>query len=522
MTESLDESSRLERAEFLAWSLEKFERFAALVDIIPKGGAKQKLILNEVQRIYCSERTQRDVVLKPRQVGFTTMEQARDIYHFLTVPGARVVVTCQSITGNGPTKELSKNYRVMFESLRRAGLDLPFSTESNTSWVLGGRDSTLRIVEAGASEAAAAKKGRAGTISRLHLTETAFYEFADDTLNAMLECVPNERFGSEIVSESTPNGAAGFFYRQCTEARKGNSQYKFHFYPWYIVSEYEIPLVAGDDISPRNEREELLLSWGITGTKLKWYRSKVADKGQDKTDQEYPSDPETCFLVSGRQFFDGKITDTLIERKHDPIERRDQGRVLIWKKRDPSRRYVMAADTSSGAGADLSAATVRDVKTGEHCATIYGRYSPWDFAKALVTLATEYNEAFLAVESNNHGHAVLQALERQHRYERLYSEGPGKPGWTTNAITRPEMLGALEDAHRNGLWITNHGETLEQFRTFIVNQNGKPEASSGNHDDLVIAEAICWAVRQEMPPEVNYRPRVTLGGSFERSAIGLG
>lgn len=491
-----DEQRR--RAELLAWSLAKFERFAGLVDIVPKSGVRQKLKLNEIQRRYCAERTARDVILKPRQVGFTTLEQARDIYHFLTVPGARVVATCQSLTDHDPFKLLSKNYRVMFESLARAGLKLNFRTETAGEWTLADRDASLRIVEAGASEAAASKKGRAGTISRLHLTETAFYEYADETLNAMLECVPSVEHGSEIVNESTPNGAAGFFYKQCKDAGSGRGAYRLHFFPWFEASEYATALEPGETITPETEREEALVARGITPEQLKWYRAKVLDKGgQDKTDQEYPSDPDTCFLVSGRGFFDQTVTTRLIELSKAPIERRDHDRISIWKHAEPGNAYVLSVDTSEGGGGDPSAGILRDRATSEHVATIFGQYPTWELARAAAKLGGEYNVALIAVERNNHGHAVLQALEREEKYPHIYRHvADNKLGWPTTQVTRPQMLDELDDAHRRGLWKSPDRNVLSQFRTFIVPDSGKPQAARGEYDDLVLAEAIGWAVRQ--------------------------
>lgn len=491
------EAERSKRVEFLAWALERFERFAGIVDIIGKGGQRQKLRLNEIQRKYCLDRTQRDVVLKARQMGFTTLEQVRDIFYFLTVPGARVVVTCQSITGNGPARQLSQNFRVMFQSLERAGLGLKFRSESASEWILADRDSSLRIVEAGASEAAAAKKGRAGTISRLHLTETAYYEFADDTLNAMLECVPSAAHGSEIVDESTPNGANGFFYRQCKSAGIKASAYRLHFFPWHVASEYATPLSPGESIEPTTEREHLLVSRGVKPEQIKWYRAKVEDKGQEKTDQEYPSDPETCFLVSGRGFFEQSITARLLDRATAPIELRSRDRISIWKLPAPGRRYLIAADTSEGTGGDSSGAVVRDFETNELCAVLLGQFTPWQLAEALAALGTEYNGAIVAVERNNHGHSVLQALERERKYERIFKGPDFKNGWLTSSSTRPMMLDALEDAHRSGAWSSVCRNTLAQMRTFIVTSAGRAQAANGEHDDMVIAEAIWWAVRRK-------------------------
>ncbi len=500
-----DDEERRKRAELLVWSFERFERFAGLLDIVPKNGQRQKFRLNEIQRRYCRERTARDVILKPRQVGFTTLEQARDVFHFLTVPGARVVATCQSLTDHDPFKLLSKNYRVMFESLARAGLKLNFRTESSGEWTLADRDASLRIVEAGASEAAAAKKGRAGTISRLHLTETAFYEYADETLNAMLECVPSADNGSEIVNESTPNGAAGFFYKQCRDAGSGRGAYKFHFFPWFEASEYATPLDPGETVVPESEREELLTAHGVTPEQLKWYRAKVVDKGgQDKTDQEYPSDPDTCFLVSGRGFFDQAVTTRLIELAIPPVERRDHDRISIWKKPEEGKRYILSVDTSEGGGGDPSGCIVRDRATTEHCATISGQYPTWELARAAAKLGAEYNWALIPVERNNHGHAVLQALEREQKYPHIYLHtADGKLGWPTNPVTRPQMLDELDDAHRRGLWTSPDRNVLTQFRTFIVTATGKAEAARGENDDLVIAEAIWWAVRQIPDPWVS-------------------
>lgn len=499
------ERERASRAEFLAWALGSFEAFASLVEIVPKGGQKRRLVLNEIQRRYCRERTQRDAVLKPRQIGFTTLEQARDLHHFLTIPGARVVITCQSTTDHTPSKLLSANYIVMLNALKRAGLKLNFRTESATAWVLADRDASLRIIEAGASEAAAKKKGRAGTVTRLHLTETAFYEYADDTLNALLESVPGIEHGSEIVSESTANGAAGFFYRQCKAAEAKQSGYKFHFYPWFEASEYRTPLDPGEVIEPEGEREERLVVRGVTPEQLKWYRHKVAEKGQDQTDQEYPTDPETCFLTSGRTFFDQAATKSQIEEACDPIERLENDRLWIWKRPQPGRWYVVGADTAEGTGGDDSAAPILDWETGEHVATILCNQEPHEYALLLMRTGFFYNTALLGIERNNHGHSVIQTLNHPPplpdgslvgAYPAIYVHHDGKQGWLTNPVTRPVQLDDFAEAQRKGYFKSPDRRLLQQMRTFIVGTNGKPEAASGEKDDLVLGGSIAWEIRQ--------------------------
>ena len=58
---------------------------------------------------------------------------------------------------------------------------------------------------------------------------------------------------------------------------------------------------------------------GATPEQLKWYRRKVQDKGQANIDQEYALDPETCFLVLGRPFFDRGVTAALMAAACDPV-----------------------------------------------------------------------------------------------------------------------------------------------------------------------------------------------------------
>lgn len=490
-------------ARAIAEAFGDFRSFAALLEIVPKSGGRIRFRLNGIQKTYCRRRTQRDVVLKPRQIGFTTLEQARDVYHFLTQRDARVVATCQSITEHTPSKLLSKNYEVMFDSLERLGVKIRFKTRSATEWTLADRDASLRIVEAGASEAAAIKKGRAGTITRLHLTETAFYEYAGETLLAMLECVPGIEHGSEIVSESTPNGASGTFYRQCKDALSGTSGYRLHFFPWYEAREYRLPLEEGETVTPRTEREQSLVDrHGISSEQLKWYQRKLAEKEgkQDLIDQEYPSDPDTCFLVSGRCFFDLPSISQAMSQASPPVASEDRGRLRIWQAPKPGGAYVVGADTAEGGGGDPSAALVFERGTGQHVATLHGQFIPWDFATALAALGKRYNMATLAPERNNHGHAVIQSLQREHRYPAIYKHHDDKLGWLTNEASRAPMLDALDASQRRGTFQTDDVAMLGQMRTFVINDHGKAEAARGEHDDLVMGGAIGWAVLSRPGP----------------------
>lgn len=479
-----------------------FTVFCSKLQIKPKSGVRENLRPNPIQAAFQAARTARDLVLKPRQVGLTTWELARDVWYFLTKPGALVVVVCQSMADDVAIKENSEKLRIMFESLQAQGLARNVVQRSMTEWALPGSDAVLRIVGAGASEAAAEKKGRSGTINRLHVTELAFFEYARSTMNAILECVPAPEFGSEITIESTANGATGLFYEMYQAAKSSRSSYKAHFFSWLEMPEYRAELAANDNLVSETPREkELVERRGASLEQLKWYRAKVADKGQDLVDQEYPVDEETCWLTSGRLFFDRERTKALLAAATAPIETVEVGRegshgvLRVWKHAQPGRKYVVVIDPSEGVGGDPGVALVLDRGSGEHVATLSGQFTTWEMARLAAEVAKErYARALIAVERNNHGHAVLQGLVREQKYFNLYVGADKRPGWVTGEISRAAALEALHNAHREKHWSSPDRNSLAEMLTFVVLANGRPEAAPGSNDDHVLAHAIGWDV----------------------------
>jgi hypothetical protein len=174
----------------------------------------------------------------------------------------------------------------------------------------------------------------------------------------------------------------------------------------------------------------------------------------------------------------------------------------VWADPHEGAQYVVGADPAGGGtDADASSATILERGTGAHVATLHGYWSPWDFAGKLAGVGKRYNNACLVVERENHGTAVIQALERDCGYQNLYSQsksdGAGtahRTGWLTNVATRAPMLDAFDTAHRRDVFVTNDVDLLGEMRTFIINDKGKAEGKPGTHDDRVMATAIAWAV----------------------------
>ena len=512
-----------------------FVGFAAHLDVVDESGHRQPLRPRWIQSAFEVERSGHDIVLKPRQVGLTTWELARDIWFFLTRPGARVVIVCQSSSDDAAIKEISEKVSTMLAGLEDSGISIPFEQngQTPTKWILRGRGASLRIIGAGASAAAAKKKGRAGTIHRLHITELAFFEHAKETLNAILECVPAKEFNSEIVIESTANGASGPYFEAYQRAKAKKGSFRAHFFSWLQEPKYSVALEPGEVIEPETEREQTLLRLGASREQIKWYRRKVEDKGQDLVDQEYPLDEETCWLSAGRLFFDRDRTKTLLGIANTVAPLRvetvgregSQGVLRVYAEPKPKARYLITLDPSEGVGGDPGAAVVHDRQTGEHVATLHGQFSTWELARLCrgsdrlkegeesehgpVGLAAVYNDALVAVERNNHGHAVLQAFERAFHGTQVYEAPDGKRGWLNGPTTRTSALDALHEAHKSGQWSSPDAAVLGEFLRFIVTATGRAEGAPGAHDDLVIAQAIAWDVLTHVrwkPPSGDRKP----------------
>jgi hypothetical protein len=138
---------------------------------------------------------------------------------------------------------------------------------------------------------------------------------------------------------------------------------------------------------------------------------------------------------------------------------------------------------------------VVELQTGMQCAELRGHYAPQEFAARVAQLGREYNQALVAVERNNHGHAVLAHLQLGENYANLYEQG-GQRGWLTSSVSRPRMLSTLEAALTAAPGLFLGKRLLEECRTFVRREDGSAAAASGAHDDCVMAMAIALAVRE--------------------------
>jgi hypothetical protein len=330
--------------------------------------------------------------------------------------------------------------------------------------------------------------GRGWTIQNLHCSEVARWGRGGEEALASLRAavVP----GGEIVLESTPNGAGGLFYEEWQRAPE--TGYTRHFFPWWFEPSYKKR--RGRAFAPFTVEEQgLMLQHGLTPDQIAWRRMQWQSL-RALAAQEFSEDPVSCFRSSGECVFDQEAVERAWKGSSDPVEMRDNHRLLIWLPAQVGRDYVMGVDPAGGGtDGDYSCAQMIDRRLGTQCAELLGHYPPRELAQKLVELGKEYNFALAAVEKNNHGHAVLAYL-RMKEYPNVFAQ-KGQDGWLTSAVSRPAMIENLASALVEEAMLFRSPRLLSECRTFVRYGDGKTGAAPGTHDDCVMALAIAWAVR---------------------------
>lgn len=494
-----------------------FPAFCSLLSIHTKSDGDKPFHFEDwhaEQKRFERERTGRDIVLKPRQVGFSTLELARDLWFAVVNRGVNVLV----IAHDGDLAEqLFQTLHFFAKALREIGL-LPRTKYSNKrELVFADTGSAVRIVEAGETEAAAKKKGRSGTVHRLHATEVAFWGAASETFGAVIQSVPGD---GEVVVESTANGASGTFYDDVMAARAGRTQYRLHFFPWYDHAEYRAALPAGFDPEPRDEHERKLRAAGCDSEQIAWWRLRVDDPkvGLDKTLQEYPIDVDTCFRASGRQWIEPAFIDAMARHIREPLrlmplvwKGQSLGLARIFAEPERGRSYVLFGDVAEGVAGDGSAITVLESRSGEQAAAFWSdTISPGDFGAAMCVLGWYFNTAQVAPERNNHGHAAVERIVSVMRYPHVFCHDDGRHGWNTTSATRPVLWDDMATAIRDGAVKIRDAETLAECRTIIHDDDGKPRARGKRSktrdackDDRFVSLAGAWQLRSMKPWSAN-------------------
>lgn len=502
-----------------------------------KSGTVVPFRLNDAQRkLYAVAKRQQDagkpvrlIILKARQLGFSTLTEGL-IFHACATRrnvNALIVAHREDATANlfrmsklfydelpAPVKPMlraSNAQELVFENpskLRREREARP------------GLRSRIRCATAGGRGI-----GRSDTLQCVHLSEYAFWPDGADgkasTLAGILQAVPSLP-GTMVVIESTANGFEDFKERW-DAAVAGENDFEPVFFAWFENPDYSMPVVPGTEWTP--EERELRDAYRLTDEQLQWRRWCIANNCGGSLDmfrQEYPASPGEAFLHSGTGVFDNEQIVLRLERLPGPAGRgefadgewteSETGAITLYELPEEGVPYVLGGDTA-GEGSDYFTAIVIDNVTGRIAAKLRQKYSEPEYVRQICALGRFYNDALVAIETNFSTYPVmkLQEMEYPNQYSReredTYTRQMRKSyGFRTDRQSRPRAIANLVEVFSSHPeWFTDR-ELLEEMLTFCYNEDHRPEALAGKHDDLVMGAAITYAVRHQQRMTVLTEP----------------
>jgi hypothetical protein len=347
-------------------------------------------------------------------------------------------------------------------------------------------DAQYRVVSAGDRNA-----GRGLTVQNLHCSELA--RWPGDPAETLAGLRAAMAPGAELILESTPDGVGGCFHQEWHKACETGMVR--HFFPWWMERHYRT--LAVDEASLTYEERDLMAHRGLDLEQI-GYRRQIRADFCGLARQEYAEDCDACFLASGDSVFELEAIEKRLATMAEPIEQRWNGELEVWLPPIKGKAYLVAVDPAGGGSeGDYSAAQVLELETGLQCAEFAGHRGGLELARLVTGLASEYNNAWLVVERNNHGSGVLALIETVCGYGRIYRQS-GQAGWLTTSMSRPAALGRLDAGLVEWPECFQSRKLLAECRSFVRLPNGGSGARPGTHDDRVMAMAIGLGARAEL------------------------
>jgi hypothetical protein len=412
---------------------------------------------NDLQADFSAKRTGKDVGIKFRRGGFSTVVIAEDFADCIVLSGR----TFRCVPHDPDTEsEFRTTIKIMFENLAshlkpatRYYSDERIWIDDQLRGTVDSRITTSTVTPGHES------KGRGQTITNLLLTEPPHWRGDQrKAATALIEAAA----GGKIMVESTPFGI-DWTYVIYQQGKKGEAGWTSHFYQWWWKRDYRIEgsqfrkargawllLKPGESlrdvwkILPANASEnqraanrarlekakvtpeeikvgrlifdhlrKLGYHQGPVGRSRKqkadrwrcdevaeyiaWRRSKIEELpgGERQFQVEYPENDQDCFEQSGRPV----ISAAYLKEPCEPQEPKE------------GRGYLIGVDSSLGlAGGNPAAIAVIDEETGRMCHSEKMRLAPDLLAYRVGELHELYNGALIVPERNNTGVALIQRL----------------------------------------------------------------------------------------------------------------
>lgn len=510
-----------------------------------KEGRVQSFILNPAQ-IKLDDALQaqdkagkpmRAIVLKARQLGFSTYTEGLIFQRTATQEQHTALILAHLDTSTNALFNMERLFydrlppplRPMLKKSNDAELLFENPTRSQKEKDRNpGLQSSITCNTAGAGSGI----GRGTMLRSLHCSEFAFWRGKKgETLTGLLQAVPGEA-GTLIIIESTANGFDEF-QKLWAASERGENDFVPIFCGWQENSEYRKPVSPGTVWT--DKELEMKARLGLDDEQLAWRRWCIKNncRGDERMfRQEYPSTPDEAFLTTGTGVFDNEVVMARKQAAPKPSfigqfaydydginitnihwEENSEGCIRIYGEMPDWRTpYVLAGDTA-GEGSDFFTGQMLDNTTGAQAAVLKMQKDEIEYTRQMYCLGMTFNKALMGIECNYTTYPQRE-LERlgypnfyvRERYDTNANATVKAYGFRTDLKTRPVIISGLKDAFKEHPESFADEGTLGEMLTFIKNDSGRPEASEGEHDDLVMALAIAHAIRPQASCKLREEP----------------
>jgi hypothetical protein len=347
------------------------------------------------------------------------------------------------------------------------------------------------------------------------MDEAAFIDKGEEVLNAGMPSIGASK--GKICLISTPNGMDKLYYKTYADALAGKNSFNIVDLRWWQDPRYIVNTQNRKDLVWQKEGQEVVeynleKQWELFRDKWKptssWYRKMLRNMDPRSAAQEL----DCNFMGSSNTFVDESIIAEQGLNVREPIRKEGRnGDVWIYEDPIEGHNYIMGCDVASGnqgSQTDSSTIVILDLNTGHQVLDFRGKVPADMFAIIIKEYADKYNALSAIDNSGGWGEACITKLLEmnfKHMYYsppknkavlaamRTYNKGAGdnikSPGINTGAY-RSLILAELEKQLREEQVKVRSSRIIEELRTFIVKDGGRPDHMDGFHDDLLFALGI--------------------------------
>ncbi len=270
---------------------------------------------NRAQRRFIKRLWHRNIILKARQLGFTTLIAILWLDHALFNADQRCGIIAQDREAAEAIfrDKVRYAYNNLPDEIRER---CPLARDSAAELLFSHNNSSVRV----------ATSMRSGTIHRLHISEFGKIcaKYPDKAKEVMTGSIPAVPTTGILVIESTAEGANGEFYELSSRAEAlhhahkvlTERDYRFHFYAWWQEPNYRMDattVVIPTRLHEYFDEVELEANTKLDPEQRAWYAAtQLADFAgrEERMWQEYPSTPREAFQQSTEGHY---LTKTMVE-----------------------------------------------------------------------------------------------------------------------------------------------------------------------------------------------------------------